>query len=257
MIKTLVQIQKTYNRAGVTDVKGLRKDTEEYLDKTINVDSRQFGVLGGVWNMVAENVERDEWKSYTREDWAEIEYEHIEKASFTVTDLYDNIASRFECGRITAEEARIEFTSYRECEYVFCIEVFKPRRKDQRFCCRNCKDRQLQAECRFECTGTYLPEHVYKENRDETDERNYKSREVAMETETITEVVEPFERNREKGNKRCRKREEIYGITPTKGENNPVCSGGNKRSNLPNHLQGTDVVSDGVVITPAVPTASL
>ncbi|MCM3732363.1 hypothetical protein M3196_11890 [Fictibacillus nanhaiensis] len=196
-----------------------------------------------MWAFVTVNIERDKWKSYTRENWAKLEHEHVEKSSFTVTDLYDNVLSRFERGRITAEEARAEFTSYKECEYVFCIEAFKPRRKDQRFCCRNCKERQKEAEKRFERTGTYLPEHVYKENRDETDERNYKSREVAMETETITDIVEPFERNREKGYKRCRKREEVYGFTPAKGESSPVYNE-NKSS------------VDEVVSTPACVTTS-
>lgn len=224
MVKTLGDIQRKYERSGVTDVEGLRKDTEAFLEQTVNVDAKTVGLLAGTWAFLAETIERDAWKTYTREDWVKLEHEHVEFSSFTAPDLLDNLLSRLERGRITQEQARAEMESAQECDYVFCINVYKPRRANQKYCCRNCKERQKEAVKRFERTGTYLPEHVYKENRDDTDERNYRKSTRTFDAGIIESVLEPFERNRENGYKRGRKREKFTGYTARKGESSPVCT---------------------------------
>lgn len=254
---TLGDIQRKYNRAGVKDVEGLREDTEEYLDKTVNVDCKTVSLLAGVWSMVGENLERDAWKLYTREQWAELERQHVEFASFTVPDLLDNVLSRLERGRITQEEAHEELGSAKICDYEFCLNVFKPRRANQRFCCRNCKERQKEAVKRFERTNTFLPEYVYKENRDHTDEQNYRRREKAFNTDAITSVLEPFERNRENGYKRDRKREKFTGYTPRKGESSHVCTEENNSSRIPDFLEGSAVFNGGVSVRAGCAEASL
>ena len=216
MVKTLGDIQRTYERAGVKDIEGLRNDTEEFLDKTVNVDAGVLDLLAGTWSVVAENIEREAWRSYTREDWAELERQHVESSSYTEPDLRDDLLTRVEYEAMTVEEAREEYAEYRECDYVFCLEVYRPRRRDQRYCCSNCRYKQAEAERRYVRTGTYLPVHVYRDNRDHTDEQNYKQNETAYRTLDIERVLEPSQRQREYGRKRDREREESTGVTPVK-----------------------------------------
>ena len=207
-----------YNRSGEMDVESLRQDTETLIDSSTNIreDHRTLEKLAEIWAFVHENLEREEWSTYTREDWLELEHEWIERARYTEPDLRDDLLIRQEHGNLTETQARVKYEKHQECEYVFCINVFNPKRKDQRFCCRNCKERQKEALKRFRWTGTYLPEHAYRDNREETDERNYMERETAYETESITDQIEPFERRREYGRKRDRLREESIGYTPIK-----------------------------------------
>lgn len=227
---TMTDLLETYNRAGVYDVEALQADAETYLESTVNVREVDLDRLAGIFAMIHENYEREEWRYYTREEWAELEHAWVEKSEFTEPDLRDDLFCRQEHGNLTATEAHGEYEKHRECKYLFCLYVFKPKRKDQRFCGRNCKERQKEAVKRFERTGTYLPEHAYRDNRDETDERNYKGKETAYETESITDLIEPFERQRKYGRKRDRQREEAIGFTPkrvdTKGESSPVISRG-------------------------------
>lgn len=180
------QLRMKHQRAGKTDVERLRTDTDACLSDYKPSDAIKYGedreleILGDVWAFVAENIEREAWKSYTREEWAELEREYVEKAEYTEPDLFDDILTKYERGLFTAEEAQAYAKRYRRCDYRFCLNVYKPRRKDQRYCSTDCRKREANAKIRFEKTGTYLPPHVYKENRDDTNERNYFEYEIAF-----------------------------------------------------------------------------
>ncbi|MCM3732736.1 hypothetical protein M3196_13865 [Fictibacillus nanhaiensis] len=213
---TLGDIQRRFSRSGVIDVDGLKRDTEAYLDKTINVDRGTLDLLAGVWAFVGETIEREEWRSYTREQWAELEYAHVELSGYTEPDLQDDLLTKVEYGAMTIEEARGIYASYRECAYLFCLEMYRPRRRDQRYCCPECRWKQAEAERRFKRTGTYLPVHVYRDNRDATDEQNYKENVTTYKPTVMERTIEPAVRLREHGRKRNRVREEKIGFTPIK-----------------------------------------
>lgn len=186
----LYRLRTTYQRSGKVDVVKLRKDTEAYLTKYYKPkeykpdepikqgEDRELEILSEIWAFVAENIEREAWKSYTREEWAELERQYVEKSDYTEQDLTDDILIKFERGLFTAEEAHSYFRRYRACNYRFCENVFKPNRKDQRYCTADCRKREANAKGRYKQTGTYLPSHVYKDNRDDTVERNYKGKEI-------------------------------------------------------------------------------
>jgi hypothetical protein len=251
--KTLADIQRTYERSGVTDVEGLRRDSEAFIDQTVGIDSKTIGLLGATWNFVAENIERDAWKHYTREEWAELEHAHVEKSTYTAPDLIDDLMTRMERGKLTQDEARAEIEAFRECEYRFCLNVYKGR-SNQRFCCRDCKERNKKANQRFKSTGTYLPPSAYKETRDDTRERNYRKRERTVKTSVIEGKLAPFEAKREHGYKKDEKRRIYRGGTPvnrgTKARHNEE-NGCSVKSNLPDYLQDSPVVNNGVSISPA------
>src|SRR5699024_7423814 len=99
-------------------------------------------------------------KSYTREDWAQLENEYVRYADYTEPDLFDDILTEYEAGKITADEAQAKAKQYRRCKYRFCENVYEPKRKDQSYCSPNCRKREANALQRFKQTGTYLPPHV-------------------------------------------------------------------------------------------------
>ncbi|MFC7062755.1 hypothetical protein [Halobacillus seohaensis] len=215
---TLTDLYRRYKRSGVYDIDGLRDDVDLFIESTVNIheDKETLDQLAGIYAFVHENLEREEWRTYTCEDWQALEHEWIEKSGYTEPDLMDDILTREELGIINEEQAHEEYESYRECEHVFCINVWKPSRKDKRYCCRDCKERQKEARKRYDQTGTFLPSTAYRDNRDHVDEQNYKTRETTFEPETVTEVFEPSKRQRETGRKRDRDRELTTGVTPVK-----------------------------------------
>lgn len=213
---TLGDIQRKYERAGVKDVEGLRATTDEFLAANPKPSTKVLGLLAGSWAFVAENIERDAWKSYTREQWAELEHQYIEKSKYTEPDLRDDLLTAVEYGGQTIEQAREVYATYKECDYVFCLNVFQPKR-GAKYCCRDCKERQRKAVKRFETTGTYLPPTAYKEKRDQVKERDYRKHEVALDDDILYNEVAPFQERREHGYKRERTREDFSGFTARRG----------------------------------------
>mgnify|MGYP001244523955 CR=1 FL=1 len=184
----LNKIIKKYRRAKVYDVKGLDASSREYLDDHYKAPSKvQYGTnkeleaLADAFAFIDENIRRKEWESYTREDWAKLEYEYVERAHYTKEDLFDDVLTKYERGLFTAEEAQAYTKQFRECKYRFCLNVFKPKRKNNEYCPgSDCARREANAKIRFKKTGTYLPPSVYKDNRNDTDEDNYKENEIAF-----------------------------------------------------------------------------
>lgn len=219
----LYQLRMKHQRAGRTDVESLLEDTNDLLsdyepndrldleEDVKHGEDNELEILAGIWEFVAENIEREEWETYTREDWEEIERNHVERAEYTEPDLFDDILTKYERGLFTADEAQAYAKRYRECQYRFCLNVFEPRRKDQRYCTgSDCRRREANAKIRFERTGTYLPPYVYKDNRDDTDEENYQKKEIAYDMEENGEMFARFKYKDEFGGKRDRMREAYY-----------------------------------------------
>ncbi|MDY0409959.1 hypothetical protein [Paracerasibacillus soli] len=83
---TLYKLRMKHRRARRVDVEQLRQDTDAYLAE--NTPSKnEIDILADTWAFVAENIEREEWKTYTREDWEELERQHVERAYYTKPDL--------------------------------------------------------------------------------------------------------------------------------------------------------------------------
>lgn len=226
------QLRMKHRRANKTDVEQLRRDTEEYLaanyaipqEKKIKTgEDKNLEILADVWEFVAENIEREAWKSYTREQWEELERQYVEKTDYTEPDLFDDILTRYENDEITADEARAEAARYRKCQYRFCENVFIPSRKDKWYCSVDCRKREWEAKDRFEKTGTYLPPEAYKPNRYDTNAENYEEHEIAFnlsevghDGENIGDMLISQQHKKVYGGKRNKQLEAIKDITSYK-----------------------------------------
>jgi len=216
----LNRLRMKHRRAGRVDVEALHEDTGAFLMEYEPSESVKHGedyeleILADVWAFVAENIERkqeaEKWASYTRADWAQLEYEYVERSEYTESDLFDDILTKYERGVITADEAQAKAKEYRECDYRFCLNVFKPGRRNQWYCDADCRKREANAKIRFKQTGTYLPAHVYKDNRDDTSQENYEDNELAQDMESNEEMYMRFLYKDIFGGKRDRAREAYY-----------------------------------------------
>lgn len=117
---------------------------------------------------------------------------YVERADFTVTDLYNDLMSAIEWSLLrymalisTFGFAALPFYSivldysyyvqerkkFRRCKYMFCLNMFpvakenvrddKAKRVDSRYCCETCRKAQYEAKQRFKKTGSYLPVEYY------------------------------------------------------------------------------------------------
>ena len=217
----LNRLRMKHRRAGRVDVEALHEDTGAFLMEYETSESVKHGedyeleILADVWTFVAENIERkqeaEKWASYTRADWAQLEYEYVERSEYTEQDLFDDILTEYENGIITADEAQAKAKQYRKCLYRFCLNVFKPGRKDQRYCPgKDCRKRESNAKIRYEKSGTYLPTSAYKDNRYDTEQENYEKMEVAVDMHENIEMLERHQLKDKQGGKRDRQREAYY-----------------------------------------------
>src|SRR5690625_2368745 len=121
----LNRLRMKHRRAGRVDVEALHEDTGAFLMEYEPSESVKYGedqeleIVADVWAFVHENIERqqeaEKWKSYTREDWAELEYAYVERSEYTEMDLFDDILNEYEAGKITADEAEAKAKKYRKC----------------------------------------------------------------------------------------------------------------------------------------------
>lgn len=189
----LYKIRMKYQRSEVTDVDGLQKETANYLADN-KPSPFELGILGGIFEYVSENIERDSIKCRSAEEWRALERQHVIKSSFTLPDLVDNLLRRLERGRITREQLEVERRQYKPCNHRFCLNYFIPQRKDAVYCSRDCKEREKQARAEYVRTsnlfdnGTYLPPSAYKVSHREDLEREYRQRERLFEPETLLEI---------------------------------------------------------------------
>lgn len=158
----------------------------------------------------ARNRSAEEWRQMEREyihhrtrySWEDLKADILNAADFdaylrqrlAVMDPWDriecdieSIRREWERIRITPEEAQRLLKClhwfYRECDFVFCQNVFK-RRGPKRFCSDKCRSAQRHAEARFKETsekyanGTYLPRDAYIPKYDESVAKSIRTNEI-------------------------------------------------------------------------------
>lgn len=214
----LYTIRMKYERAGITDVDGLSREVEKYLDATHKPSKRSLDIIAGIYDFIAENIEREEYKQYTREQWEELERQYVHRADYTLPDVVDDLLTLLEKGKITREQYSEERQKYNPCKHRFCLNYFLPRRKDQAFCCDDCRKREHDAITEYETTaekyaaGTYLPPTTYKEIRQGEKEHAFRRYERLFEPDKVVLIGDTEQNNaleRKDGNgKRNRKNEE-------------------------------------------------
>lgn len=214
----LYTIRMKYERAGVTDIDELNCEVERYLSTTSNPSKKSLDIIAGIYDFVAENIEREKYKHYSRDQWAELERQYVHRADYTLPDLVDDLLTLLEQGKITREQYREVRRSYKPCKHRFCLNYYEQRRKDHAFCCEDCRKREHDAINEYERTskiytaGTYLPPTAYKDTRQGEKEHAYRKHVRIFEPD-IAVIIGDREQNnaleRKDGNgKRNRKNEE-------------------------------------------------
>lgn len=193
--KLLYDLRMKYERATVTDFKGVATSMElsitDHVKETGNIPpERQLQLMGDVLDYVAENIEREalerEIKTRTAEEWRKLEWEYVTRAEFSDMDMYDTIPKE-------------EWAKYRECKHRFCINVWKPRRKNQCYCDDRCRKSEEYAVKEFERTskiyanGTYLPVYAYKEVRGKQEVEDYQKHERLFDPNILTRIQKRIE----------------------------------------------------------------
>ncbi|MCK1998313.1 hypothetical protein MPH47_14000 [Psychrobacillus psychrodurans] len=117
---------------------------------------------------------------------------YVEKADFTVTDLYNDIVSRMEwtalrclalisvfgIDALSTFDTVLDWDYYREerkkwrgCRYKYCLNMYavkgdnlrgeQAKRSDSRYCSEGCRKATHEAEERYKISGSYLPVYYY------------------------------------------------------------------------------------------------
>ena len=124
---------------------------------------------------------------------------YVERADFTVTDLYNDLMSTIEWSllqymalvstfgldALPLYSSVLDYSYYvqerkkfRSCKYMFCLNMFpiekenvredKAKRVDSRYCCEKCRKASYDAKKRFIKTVSYLPVEYYSPLRSES-----------------------------------------------------------------------------------------
>jgi len=191
----LYDLRMKYERATVTDFDGVASSMERTIDdhvaETGNIPpDRQLLLMGDVLDYVAENIEREalerEINSRTAEEWRKLEWEHVVRSEFSVMDMYDVVPES-------------DWSQYRECKHRFCINVWKPRRKNQQYCddrCRKSEEYSLKEYDRTSkmyANGTYLPVFAYKEVREKQEVLDYQKHERLFDPHILVRIQKKIE----------------------------------------------------------------
>lgn len=205
MVKTsenngLYEARMKYQRSGITDVDGLNEALADYKPTEYEQE-----IIGDIYGHIAENIERAEIAARTREEWAELERQYVAKSIFPLSELVGWLLDRYEAGEITRAELKEIRWSFKPCKHRFCLNYFKPRRKDQLYCTEDCRKLEDAALKDFKRTGTYLPPTAYKSARQTEKEKGYREHERVYAPHVLTQVLTKYE---ETGGKRNRAREE-------------------------------------------------
>lgn len=146
---------------------------------------------------------------------------YVERADFTVTDLYNDIVSRMEwtvvCYLMRCsvfgfsaistydsvldwEYYRNERKNWRKCRYKYCLNMFalkggnireqSPKRSDSRYCCDACRKGADDAEGRYEQHGSYLPVYYYVDQLSDSVDDDYRLHESATQDFKIGKQIE-------------------------------------------------------------------
>jgi len=189
--QVMYKLRMKYQRAKVTDIQTLNHALETQLAAIVKQDAKpakyQLDIMGEMLDFVIENIEREEEekaaKERSSEEWRRMEYEYQRVA--------DGYYSMFTIEALAERDDRIKIESYRECSHVFCINAFRPRRKNQAYCSDECRKKEHDAQKEFTRTskiyanGTYLPTSAYLSNRGKTEQEKYEAHELLFEAEPL------------------------------------------------------------------------
>lgn len=155
---------------------------------------------------------------------------YVERAQFTLTDLYNDIVSALEFEAIYFNYAMLmtfgapaipffvitldwakyqdERRKFRRCRHKFCLNMFpietdnvrgeKPKRRDSRFCCEACRKSHTDSIRRYSEAGSYLPRWFYASDYDESVGDRMRKREAAT-SEYMIEGVLHYKKKRSEG----------------------------------------------------------
>ncbi|WP_144461145.1 hypothetical protein [Siminovitchia fortis] len=196
----LYDIRMKFQRAGVTDFEGLNEALADYEPTAYEQE-----IIGDIYDHIAENIEREQIASRTREEWAELERQYVAKSIFPLSELVGWLLDRYEGGEITRAELKEIRWTFKPCKHRFCLNYFKPRRKNQVYCSEDCRKLEDAALKDFERTGTYLPPTAYSSPRKVEKEKGYREHERIFDPHILTEVLTEIE---DAGGKRNRANEE-------------------------------------------------
>ena len=195
-------IERIARRATFTDFDGvadnMAQSIDDMIDKHPDTVRNDKGVqtsphfltthgesldrMAGTLEYIAETLERgreaEEIKARTSEEWREMERTYYWKTS------------QFNAQDLTKADDPAE---YRECGHRFCIDIFKPEKKLQKYCSNECRRQEALAVREYKRTEkspdydnpTYLPVYAYKTKRGDYGELQYKTNEIAVEAETF------------------------------------------------------------------------
>ena len=187
----LYKLRMKYERAKVTDFGAVSSSIERTLDEHIEKHGtkphpRQLYMMGDVLDFVAENIERQaeerEIKARTAAEWRKLEYGYVVRSTFSDMDMQDLIHPS-------------EWHEFRECAHRFCINMWKPRRKNQLYCDDSCRKgeeyalRQFAKTSKEYANGTYLPIGAYKKIRDKQERENYMEHERLFTPAIVTKMA--------------------------------------------------------------------
>ncbi|MFB5932983.1 hypothetical protein ACE8FZ_06675 [Peribacillus frigoritolerans] len=197
-------LRMKHERASSMDPNVLNEDVNKYLE-TNTPSEYEVSILAGLYDMVAENIERANIRNRTAEEWRALEGQYIhgpENSIFTQPDLEDWYLTKLENGKIDRAEYEAEVGKFKECDHRFCINVFIPKRVKQRFCCADCRKREDASLKQYEFTKamyanpTYLPVSAYKDVRESEKEKAYRKHERSFDPQVMTEIIVEKESNR-------------------------------------------------------------
>jgi len=192
--EVLYKLRMKYQRAKVTDITALNMALETQLTAIVNKDAKpdqvQLDIMGEMLDFVIENIEREEEEKAamerTSEEWRRMEYEYQRVA--------DGYYSMFTIEALSEKDEYYNVKNYRECSHIFCINAFKPKRKNQTYCSDACRKKEHEAQQEYKRTskiyanGTYLPKSAYLTNRDKTEQEKYMEHERLFDEETLQMV---------------------------------------------------------------------
>lgn len=120
---------------------------------------------------------------------------YVERADYPISSLYSDYKEGIEAGERTWSDYRAERKKWRQCKYMYCLNMFATdhdnfrcapaKRKDARYCCDDCRVAQKDADKRYRATGSYLPVYYYLPRLTETVNDEARVYELATEGDEI------------------------------------------------------------------------
>lgn len=185
------------------------------LEPFANITDKQLRMassktLEGQANALLKQIESDE-QERARLYPPVYDRSYVERAEYTITDLYNDIVSQMEWSAIrylirlsvfgidalstyehvlTWDDYRAERKKWRKCRYKFCLNMFaierdnirsqRPKRSDSRYCCDECRKADFEATERYKKHGSFLPVYWYTPNTADHIDRFYEDRQKAQ-----------------------------------------------------------------------------